>query len=53
MIYEPLHRAQELRHRVFESMSAEEIEEYAKTHPPVENRPAGEESPDPDEEQLS
>lgn len=54
MIYDPSRSAQELRRRILESMTAEEIEECAKTHPPVENRKTCEEGiAEPDEKQPS
>jgi hypothetical protein len=36
MIYDPARRALDLRQRVLERMTAEELEEYARRHPPSE-----------------
>jgi len=37
MIYDPFRRVLELRQRILESMSAEELEEYAREVPPSGN----------------
>lgn len=43
MIYDPARRALELRQRILEMMSAQEIEEYSRqtTQPPETTPPAG------------
>jgi hypothetical protein len=42
VIYDPTRRAQQLRHRILESMTAEEIEAYAQSH--AEPAPSGDDT---------
>ncbi len=45
MIYDPARRAQELRHRILESMTAEEIEAYDRQTANDDDRQYGTETP--------
>lgn len=50
MIYDPARRAQELRHRILESMTAEEIEAYDRQAKRPDEKPSADSDPQPSRE---
>lgn len=47
MIYDPTRRAQQLRHRILESMTAEEIEAYDRQAKRPDEKPSADSDPPP------